>query len=275
MNPIILHVNYFEQGQDLPRIFELASSLGADGVEFRRYKPVYGLSPDEYLEEIARLKEQYRLPFTFFGGPQADRDLEAYHHFLEKADSLHLLSYVNLLFGYSEDPSIPVDLFHCDAHGYASCQKSLWEEVTSVTKTFARDFPHVRFAFETHMFYVHDTAKSARLLVDAIDEPNVGINLDYGNALFYEKTEPLSEALKIAGDRLFYTHMKNYQPISQKAGDLMPTALSQGALNHREYVRLLRQMKFEGPIGIEAPRPGDREWFAKEDNQYIRSLLES
>jgi hypothetical protein len=32
-------------------------------------------------------------------------------------------------------------------------------------------------------------------------------------------------------------------------------------------------MNFSGPICIEAPRAGDREWFAREDMNYLQSLL--
>jgi hypothetical protein len=31
---------------------------------------------------------------------------------------------------------------------------------------------------------------------------------------------------------------------------------------------------YQGPICIEAPRGGDREWFARQDLIYLRSLLD-
>ena len=30
-----------------------------------------------------------------------------------------------------------------------------------------------------------------------------------------------------------------------------------------------------GPIGIEAPRPGDREWYATNDYNYVKSIIDS
>ena len=53
----------------------------------------------------------------------------------------------------------------------------------------------------------------------------------------------------------------------------MATGLADGAINHREYLRLLRQHGFSGPICIEAPRAGDREWFAQQDIAYLKALL--
>ena len=279
-NPIIMHINYCEQGQTLEQIFKVAASIGYDGVEFRRYKDIYGLDLRGYLETIAELKDIYELPLTFFGGPELDtvtdkaaQSMEGYLEFLEIADSLKLLSTINLMTAKSVAPGIPADLYHCDDHGYTVKDDVVWENSVNACRVIADLYPHVHFAFETHMFYVHDTAKSARLLVDAIDRENFGINLDYGNALFYRRTEPLEEAIDIAGSKLFYTHFKSYQPIGKEAGDLLPTSLADGCINHRQYVRKLKEIGFTGPIGIEAPRPGDREHFAKEDFDYIAPII--
>ena len=279
-NPIIMHINYCEQGQTLERIFKVATSIGYDGVEFRRFKDIYGLDQKAYLETIAELKDAFNLPLTFFGGPEldtvtekAEESLEGYLKFLEIADGLHLLSTINMMTAKSVAPGIPADLYHCDDHGYAVKDDIVWERTVETCRKIADLYPHVHFVFETHMFYVHDTAKSARYLVDAIDRGNFGINLDYGNALFYKHTEPLEEAIDIAGNKLFYTHFKSYQPIGKEAGDLLPTSLADGCVNHRRYVAKLKEIGFDGPIGIEAPRPGDREHFAKEDFEYIAPII--
>ncbi|MBO6157851.1 MAG: sugar phosphate isomerase/epimerase [Firmicutes bacterium] len=282
-NPIIMHINYCEQGQTLREVFEVASSIGFDGVEFRRYKDGYADGQRAYLEAIAALKEEFNLPLTLFGGPELvtsgddkaarEQSLEEYLQFLQIADELQLLSTVNLMVCRQENPLIPVDLFHCDAHGYAALSEEDWDRSILICQRIADLYPHVRFAFETHMFYAHDTAKSARLLVDAIDQPNFGINLDYGNSIFFKKTEPLAEAIEIAGKKLFYTHLKSYQPYGHQPGELLPTSLADGCINHRQYIRYLHEAGFEGPIGIEAPRPGDRQHFAAEDFAYIQPII--
>lgn len=284
-NPIIMHINYCEQGQTLPEIFQIASAIGYDGIEFRRYRAGYCPNLETYLETIAKEREACQMPYVLFGGPELNamvqdektlnQNVEEYLHFLDKADSLGLLSTVNFMTGSVKDPDIPADLYHCEAHGYAVRQEWQWENAIRVSRIVADYKPHVRFAFETHMFYLHDTAKTTRELVDAIDRPNFGINLDYGNALFFPHTEPLPEAIRISGDKLFYTHMKSYQPLSSKPGDLLPTSLADGCINHRQYVKDLKALGFQGPIGIEAPRPGDRQHFAREDFEYIQPIIRS
>ena len=284
-NPIIMHINYCEQGQSLPEVFQIASEIGYDGVEFRRYKPGYCPDLETYLQTIAQLKETCQMPYILFGGPELnamvqdpavlEQNLQEYLHFLDIADQLGLLSTVNFMCGSVRNPNVPVDLAHCEDHGYAVKEDWQWENAIQVCRAVADSKPNVNFAFETHMFYLHDTAKTTRELVDAIDRPNFGINLDYGNALFFPHTEPLEEALRIAGDKLFYTHMKSYQPIGSGAGQLLPTSLADGCINHRKYVKELKAMGFTGPIGIEAPRPGDRQHFAKEDFLYIAPIIRS
>ena len=282
-NPVIMHINYCEQGQSLKEIFQVATDIGYDGVEFRRYKPGYAETPEQYWETIAKLREDYKLPYVFFGGPgievmtqdqdAIDQNLADYMHFLDVADEYGLLSTINFMTGTVRNPDVPLDLAHCEDHGYACKTDWQWENAIKACRIIADYKPHVKFAFETHMYYLHDTAKTTRELVDAIDRPNFGINLDYGNALFFPHTESLEEAIRISGDKLFYTHLKSYQPIGSGAGQLLPTSLADGCINHRQYIKELKKLGFEGPIGIEAPRPGDREYFAAQDFNYIQPLI--
>ena len=147
-----------------------------------------------------------------------------------------------------------------------SCQK---------VSEHAKQYP-IKFAFETHMNYIHDYAESAMKLVKMIDRDNFGVNLDYGNSMFFKGILPLDKAIELCGDKLFYTHMKNYQPVTSRSGPswLLPTSLGDGATNHRQYVKCLKKIGFDGLIGIEAPRPGDRQWYAECDYKYIKSVLD-
>ena len=223
-NPIIMHINYCEQGQTLERIFKVATSIGYDGVEFRRFKDIYGLDQKAYLETIAELKDAFNLPLTFFGGPEldtvtekAEESLEGYLKFLEIADGLHLLSTINMMTAKSVAPGIPADLYHCDDHGYAVKDDIVWERTVETCRKIADLYPHVHFAFETHMFYVHDTAKSARYLVDAIDRGNFGINLDYGNALYilFDNWQEISQMSRID---ILKRHERDFIRIIHKDG---------------------------------------------------------
>ena len=107
--------------------------------------------------------------------------------------------------------------------------------------------------------------------MDRIAKPNVGLNLDFGNIVYFPKPPTLAETIALLGPRILYTHLKNSMALP--SGGRIPTALGDGDINHREYLRLLKGLGFTGPIGIEAPRPGDRESFAKPDLDYIRSVM--
>jgi sugar phosphate isomerase/epimerase len=71
---------------------------------------------------------------------------------------------------------------------------------------------------------------------------------------------------------IYYVHMKNY--LRTVDGTLTAAGLGDGVINHREYVKLLKIINYKGPICIEAPRQGDREWYARQDIKYIKALLE-
>ena len=135
-NPIIMHINYCEQGQTLPEVFEVASRIGYDGIEFRRSGDNYHLPLESYLETIAALREQYHMPYILFGGPALDamtsqrdtlqKNTEEYLHFLEVADHLGLLSTVNFMCGSIANPKVPMDLYHCESHGFAVHEPWQW-----------------------------------------------------------------------------------------------------------------------------------------------------
>jgi sugar phosphate isomerase/epimerase len=130
-----------------------------------------------------------------------------------------------------------------------------------------------RFAFEVHMNYLHDLPGPARQLVDRINRASVGINLDYGNITLHARGGSLADAVKTCGDRLFMVHLKNYfLPQDPLRRVFVACGLGDGVINNREFLRLLAQGGFTGPIVLEAPRSGDREWFAVQDLAYFKAV---
>ena len=98
--------------------------------------------------------------------------------------------------------------------------------------------------------------------------------MDYGNTAYFLKRMDLEDTIDLYGDKLFYTHLKNSNLVPEVL-KRFPCALSEGEINHRIYLRKLKEVGFTGPIGIEAPRPGDREWYARCDFNYVKSILET
>ncbi|HOM83356.1 MAG TPA: sugar phosphate isomerase/epimerase, partial [Armatimonadota bacterium] len=169
------------------------------------------------------------------------------------------------------DKNIPYREYQKQGSGIATEEHYQWAaEGFRVLAPVAEELGF-RFAFELHMGYLHDLPASAAKLIEMIGHPAVGANLDYGNIIYFPERPTLAESIRTLAGRLYYVHLKN--SVALPTGCRLPTALADGEINHREYLRLLVEVGFDGPICIEAPRPGDREWFAQQDLAYIRSVI--
>ncbi len=287
-NPIIMHVNYCEQGQTIDEMCRKAVSWGFDGIEFRRKSAALKYdSQEKYLDAIAEAKEKSGLKYVLFGSPTADmvlpdpdarkKEIEGAIEFFGSALKRFPLTVVNALAGGLTDKSFPYGEYH--KHGSFCATEAQWQqhvEGFKVLGKFAEEH-NFKFAFETHMGYLHDIPQSAKKLTDMIGSSAVGVNLDYGNAVYFPKDCILSlaDTIKLLGKAMFYLHLKNSVATPGTDNKRLPTSLAEGEINHREYIKLVKESGFEGPICIEAPRPGDREHFAQEDLKYTKSVIAS
>ena len=290
-NPIIMHVNYVELGggsfgkRSIDDVCRFAAELGYCGIEFRDKAPKdLGLSFREYAEEIARGKKHHGLSeilFSFDVKEAANPDpavrAQAVSETLEKAkiarevcDTRVSNTATNWI--SSPVPGVPGGDYHF--HGSVAARESDWELTADTYRRIGEGLEGIglRLAFETHMGYIHDLPASARKLVDLIDSPMVGINLDYGNTVYFPVRPGLEEAIDQCGDKLFHLHLKNSISIPGMAQRLA-TSLSGGEINHRAYLEKLIAVGYTGTISIEAPRPGDRNAFAREDLTYLKSVI--
>ncbi len=284
-NPIILHVNYVEQGQTVPEMCVKAVEWGYDGIEFRRKRSKVDETPEQYLNSIAEAVQKTGLKYVLFGGPGADlmlsddkvreKEIEECITFFKMASERFKLTVCNTMSGSLSTKAEPS--YKYDKQGSAIATPDQWEWAAEGFKTLGDLASELgfRFVFETHMRYIHDLPESAKKLVDMIDKESVGINLDYGNIIGFSKVPSLSETIDICGNKLYYVHLKNAFQI-QKAvyNKSIACGLGDGIINNREFLTILKKNGYEGPLCLEAPRQGDRELFAKEDIAYIRTLLE-
>lgn len=281
--PIIMHVNYCEQGQTIPEMCQKAVDWGYDGIEFRRYRRGEDETAESYLDSIAKSADKSGLQYVMFGGPgfelmtddadarkaQVEEGLAFYKMAAERVK----LTVCNCMAGTLRNPdkSIPYGEFDKHGSGIATEDHYKWaaegyKELGALAEKL--DF---KLAFEIHMGYLHDLPGPTKKLLDTIGSPAVGANLDYGNMVYFPTSPPsIGETIEILGDTLFMVHLKNSVP---HAGGRNPVGLGDGIINHREYLSLLKAAGFEGPICIEAPRPGDREWFAQQDIAYLKALM--
>ncbi|MFO7612700.1 MAG: sugar phosphate isomerase/epimerase family protein [Clostridia bacterium] len=282
-NKLIMHINYFEQGQSIDRVCEKAVGLGFDGVEFRNRRPGAGDDMDEYLEAIYKAASKHGLGTVMFGGGAPDlmsedagvRDetLGYCMDFYPKAHEMFGFDVCNLLLGALLNISAEVRYSEFSRHGSFMAESHHWERAVDGLRKLAsiaekRGF---KFAMETHPNFLHDTVDSAVRLARDSGSNCIGVNLDYINANVLPGDISIEDAISKTGDRLYYVHLKNV--IKVESGGKLRTGLGDGEFNNRTIMKKLHESGYEYPVCIEAPRQGDREWFAAQDAAYIKSVM--
>ena len=294
MNKVIMHINYGEVTYDsygkrtIDEICKQAADLGFDGIEFRGVPPMElkDLSFKEYATQIAEGKKKYGLSEILFGIGLKDctnTDKEAREKCIAEAvdkariaNELCGTTICNTFGAWTRSTISTAPAASYEFHGSAAATQLDWDLTVDSFQKLGRELEKlgVKFGFETHMSYIHDLPEPSKKLVDLIDSPAVGINMDYGNTAYFPVRPTVEEAIELYGDKLFYTHLKNSSAIPGSTFR-MATGLGDGDINHRAYYAKLREVGFDGPIGIEAPRGGDRIWFAKQDLDYFKSVMAS
>ncbi|MBQ7119179.1 MAG: sugar phosphate isomerase/epimerase [Oscillospiraceae bacterium] len=294
MNKTIMHINYGEisgnryGNKTIDDICKMAARIGFDGIEFRGKQPVEleNISFREYAEEIAKAKAKYGLSEILFGigvndcaNPDKEIRAKAIGEAVEKAKIANELCGTTLCNTFGSHISSKISTAPVAAYefsGSAAATAEDWELTVDSFSKIGKELEKigVKFAYETHMFYIHDLPAASKKLVDLIGSPAIGINMDYGNTVYFPERPSVEETIDMYGDKLFYTHLKNSSPVPG-TNNRMATALSDGEINHRSYLAKLREVGFAGPIGIEAPRGGDRVRYAEEDFAYYKSVMES
>ena len=290
MNKVIMHINFGEVTEGsygkrtIDDICRLAADIGFDGIEFRGYQPkeLAYLSFREYASQIAGCSKKYGLSEIIFGigvNACASEDKEAreksIYEAVDKAKIVNDLCGTTLCNTYGPllVSKIPTAPRSPEFHGSAVATQRDWELTADAYARVGNELEKigVKFAFETHPKYLSDTPQASKKLVDLIDSPVVGINMDYGNTVYFPNRPSVEETIDIYGDKLFYTHLKNSSPIPGTKAR-MGVNLADGEINHRAYLTKLREVGFTGPIGIEAPRTGDRIWYAQQDYAYYKDV---
>ena len=288
MNPIIMHINYCEAdfdklGRSVDDACRKAAEWGYDGIEFRANVPGdLHCSEAEYIDAIAASRARYGIKHILFGRRVAgasSNDPEERAAGIRDAVTFFRMVHDKLgvtvcnTFGdiiLNSDKSIPG--YDYDHHGSAVATEAQWNNTAESFRGIGDAVAPLgmRIGFETHMNYIHDLPEAAARLVRMVDNPAVGVNMDYGNTVYFTKYPSIEETIRLYGDKLFYIHLKN--SVGIRGSGRYPVALCEGEINHRAYLGELLKMGYTGPIGIEAPRGGDREWFARQDLQYFKTL---
>lgn len=283
-NPVILHVNYVEQGQSVAEMCQRAAAWGYDGIEFRRKRSGIAETMEDYLDAIARSVEETGLKHVLFGGPgpnlvTADGDaraaeIEECAAFYRSAAKRFDLTVCNTMTGVIMGPGAKYHEY--DRNGSSAATEEHWQWAVEGFQTLgdvAAELGFV-FAFEIHNCYLHDLPEPTRKLVDRIARTSVGINFDYGNIIWHPSKPSLEEALEMCAGRIYYVHLKNSFVVAGATyQNSIPCGLADGVINNRDCLRRIKALDFRGPVCIEAPRQGDREHYAQEDLAYLRRVM--
>lgn len=288
MNSVIMHINYCEIGfgsfgKSIDDVCRKASQWGFDGIEFRGRVP-YDIesSLEEYMERIADGKKKYGLKEILFGywvkgissseSEVREKAIRDAVHFFKLAKEKCGTTICNVFADEIRSNYPGVCPTNYNYHGSAVATEKEWNLTVEGFKKIGAEVEKLgmQIAFETHMNYIHDTPQSCRKLVDLIDCPAVGLNMDCGNTVYFSNVPTPADVVKLYNDKIFYVHLKNSVSIG---GVRHPTALAEGEINHRLYLKALKESGFEGPIAIEAPRSGDREWFVRQDMAYFKDVV--
>jgi sugar phosphate isomerase/epimerase len=283
-NPIILHINYVEYGYTILEECQRAVTWGYDGIEFRRKRSRVEETPEEYLDAIAAAAKQTGLKHVLFGGPGPNlmtsdaamrrAEVEECAAFYRAAAKRFPLTVCNTMTGTLV--AAGAQYAEYDKNGSAAATEEQWEWAVKGFQTLGDVAAELRFrfAFETHMCYLHDLPEPSRQLVDRIGRKSVGLNFDYGNIVYHAQKPPLDKAIETCGDAIYYLHLKNTFIVSGlKYQNAIPCPLSDGVIDNRALLKQMKRRGYDGPICIEAPRPGDKEHFAVEDITYLKRLM--
>lgn len=284
MWPVIMHINCCEQGQTIEEVCRKCAELGFDGIEFRRKRSGVNEDAVTYLDSVSRAVGKYKIEKVLFGSPglqklegtcaEKEQEMEELTSFYEMASSRFKLSICNTFAGPLMNPDKNIPYSEYTSHGSHTANEEHWKWAVDSFKTLGRLAEKLGFvfAFETHMCYLNDTLESTLRLVKEINCRTVGVNLDYGNLVGFKNVPSLKDCVRNTGDWLYYVHLKN--SLASPGEGRIGTGLGEGDINNREYLKILKEAGYAGPVCIEIPRSGDREWFARKDMEYLRKLFE-
>jgi sugar phosphate isomerase/epimerase len=105
---------------------------------------------------------------------------------------------------------------------------------------------HLRLGIEPELSNVIDSAAKARLLLDTLKSPVLGIVLDpanlYERATFGEQRELVAAAVELVGEHLVMAHAKD------RAADGSFAAAGKGAIDFPHFIARLRAAGFDGDL---------------------------
>lgn len=118
-----------------------------------------------------------------------------------------------------------------------------------------------------------EPAETLRRFLNELDRENVAANFDSGNFITYGTGDPV-EAVTILGDCIQHVHIKDSVASGNPGVDWgREASLGTGDARIPRVISRLRTRGYDGPLTIERKYRGDDRRPAREDINYLRSML--
>lgn len=278
MPAVIMHINYFESGFSFGALFDKAKFYGYDGVELRGAHQ--DMATGDYVALVKQEMDRTGIGEVIMACPCNLNNPDAGERAAEVEKSSDLLRQAagigvrlfNTMAGPLTVPGVPYTEFERHGSGAATWEQWAWavegfQQLGQVAGELG-----VKLAFETHNGYIHDLARPTAEFLQRIGSPAIGANLDMGNIVLNKHGEPVLGAIAALGEKIYYNHLKNI--LKPSTGGYIVCGLADGVIDNRIWMQALKERGYSGPVCLEAPRAGDRDFFAKDDIEYFRWLLE-
>lgn len=231
-----------EKNMSLEEYIERAHELGVDGVSLEScFFPSFD---KEYLASLKKKLDDYQLDRVFaWGHPdglEGGKNTKAYDEMLEMMEYAHAIGApVMRVVGSSL-------MFRFEDHQ---------EQIERLSKMFIdamklADRYGLKIADENHIDF---TADEMLQIIENVNHPNFGINLDTGNFMRL-LDDPVEGARKLA-KHVFATHIKDLKP--EKGQDVRNwhffacTPVGDGLVDNQKLAQILYENNFQGFLAVE------------------------
>lgn len=271
---ILMH-SYTFRAYSLERALRKAKEFGYDGIELSTAHFNF-FALEQEISNLKELSEKYDCPIITADFPAdfltSEENLQSSIENLRRAIPLFKSLGVELLNGgvgplAGEDPS------DFSRGGSTIANREHYDRAIKGLKQIVPllEEAGLILTLEIHMNTLHDTANSAKAILEGVGSQLVKANLDPGNMFATPHAENPEVAIDMLGDLVGYVHLKNCRRIG-KLYDYT-YSLQNGDIDFFKVISYLFQKGYEGDICIEYVGAGDPAPKAREDILYLKSIL--
>jgi sugar phosphate isomerase/epimerase len=271
---ILLH-SYTFRSYSIERAFQKAKEFGYAGIELSTVHFNF-FNLDQEIKRLDGIQKKYELPIITADFPAnfitSDESLRESVEYLRKAIPLLKELGVRILNG-GVGPLAGKEPSDFSQGGSAIATEEHYERAIKGLKEIVPllEENNLLLTLEIHMNTLHDTAASAKRIIEEVNSPLVLANLDLGNMYATPQAEEPIKAIEILGDRIGYIHLKNCRKIGDRYD--YTWALEDGDIDYFRALSFIYKKGYKGDICIEYCGLGDPTPRARKDILYLKDIL--